>query len=277
MILWNGWEKERCSKCGRLHKMDNCTIKMPCNICKEIHLTIFHNVNAKKSATVMLTSSPSGLLYMDKPNHSHKVMLRVVNECLHNWERTLATYAILDDGADRSILLPQAVQCLDLTTQPETILLKKWDKIQCNWMEHLYPLKFPLPTIQLKGTLSMEHSLQRTLDCQSTHIPWSSYKSSITISEVFHYSLLMIGSDFAHLISATEPILMGPPGGPLAVHTRLRWALQGPASIIQTQHTLSFTLTCFKSECSGMCKDSGRLTPCPIWMKRQPQDQNKTS
>ena len=81
-------EKERCSKCGRIHKMDTCTLKRPCNIFKEIHLSILH-VNATKSATVMLTCSPSELLYIDKPNRSYKVMLKVVNVCIHNGEQTL--------------------------------------------------------------------------------------------------------------------------------------------------------------------------------------------
>ena len=59
--------------------------------------------------------------------------------------------------------------------------------------------------------------------------------------------LVLIGSDYAHLITATEPVLMGPPGGPLAVHTRLGWALQRPANLIQTQHATPF-VTSFKSE-----------------------------
>lgn len=117
-------EKDRCLKCGRTHKMDKCTLKRPCNICKEVHLTVLHDVSAIKSATVMLTSSPSDLIYMDKPNRFCKVMLKVVNVYLHSGEKTLATHAVLDDGADRSILLPQAVQCLGLTTQPETISLR---------------------------------------------------------------------------------------------------------------------------------------------------------
>lgn len=41
---------------------------------------------------------------------------------------------------------------------------------------------------------------------------------------------------------------MGPPGGPLAVHTRLGWTLQGPASLFQTQQSISVNLTCLKSE-----------------------------
>lgn len=117
-------DKERCSKCGRTHKIDKCTLKRPCNICKEIHLTILHDVNVTKSATVMFTSSPSELLYMDKPNRSQRVMLKVVNVCLHNGEKALTTHAVLDDGADRSILLPQAVQFLGLTAQPATISLR---------------------------------------------------------------------------------------------------------------------------------------------------------
>lgn len=41
-------------------------------------------------------------------------------------------------------------------------------------------------------------------------------------------SLVLIGSDFPQLIVPTEPVQMGPKGGPVAVHTALGWALQGP-------------------------------------------------
>lgn len=104
--------------------MDKCTLKRPCNTCKDLHLIVLHDVNVNKS--VMFTSFPSHgqLFYMDKHNRSHKVMLKVVNVCLHNGERILTTHAVLDDGADRSILLLQAVQSLGLTTHPETISLR---------------------------------------------------------------------------------------------------------------------------------------------------------
>lgn len=72
-------EKEGGSKCGRIHKMDKCTLKRTCKICKEIHLTLLHDVSATKLATVMLTSSPSELLYIEKPHRSYKVILKVVN------------------------------------------------------------------------------------------------------------------------------------------------------------------------------------------------------
>ena len=75
------------------------------------------------------------------------------------------------------------------------------------------------------------------------------YLRGIPLQSIDHACpLVLISSDYGHLITATEPIIMGPPGGPLAVYTRLGWALQGPANLIPTQNTFSFTFTCFKSE-----------------------------
>ncbi|XP_029965347.1 uncharacterized protein LOC115401351 [Salarias fasciatus] len=44
--------------------------------------------------------------------------------------------------------------------------------------------------------------------------------------------LLLIGSDHPHLITPIEPVRLGPPGGPAAIHTRLGWTLQGPSSVV---------------------------------------------
>ncbi|KAI3360542.1 hypothetical protein L3Q82_002420 [Scortum barcoo] len=34
---------QRCWKCGRSHKPEVCTLKRPCNTCKEQHLTVLHD------------------------------------------------------------------------------------------------------------------------------------------------------------------------------------------------------------------------------------------
>ena len=249
-------EKEICNKCGRLHKIDKCTLKRPCNTCKDIHLTILHDFNVNTSVTAMFTSCPSELLYMDKPNRSHKVMLKVVNVCLHHGEKTLRTHAVLDDGADRSILLPEAVQLLGLTTQPETISLRtvRQDIVQLNGASVSFEISpFDQPTER--------HAIHGAFTAHSLGLSEHTYPVK-QLQEQYHHlrdipllpidhacPLVLIGSDYAHLITATEPVLMGPPGGPLAIHTRLGWALQGPASLVQTHHqTLCLTVTCFKSE-----------------------------
>ncbi|CAI5649659.1 unnamed protein product [Oreochromis niloticus] len=44
--------------------------------------------------------------------------------------------------------------------------------------------------------------------------------------------LLLIVSDHPQLITPTEAVRLGPPGGPAAMCTRLGWTLQGPSSLI---------------------------------------------
>lgn len=43
--------------------------------------------------------------------------------------------------------------------------------------------------------------------------------------------LLLIGSDFPHLLLPKQPVRAGPPGSPVAVRTALGWTLQGPANL----------------------------------------------
>ncbi len=50
-------------------------------------------------------------------------MLKVVKVLLHNQDRVMETYAVLDDSSERSIILPHAVQRLNLTAQSETLTL----------------------------------------------------------------------------------------------------------------------------------------------------------
>ncbi|KAL0992601.1 hypothetical protein UPYG_G00095580 [Umbra pygmaea] len=49
--------------------------------------------------------------------------------------------------------------------------------------------------------------------------------------------LLLIGSDYTQLITPVEPVHLGPPGGPAAVHTRLGWVLQGPSKFLHHRLT----------------------------------------
>ncbi len=120
------WIKDghRCWKCGRSHKPEVCTLKRPCNTCKEQHLTVLHEAAQQTQKSVLMVTAPTVKVYLDRPNRSPKVMLKVVKVLLHNQGRVLETYAVLDDGSERSIILPHAVQCLNLTAQPETLTLR---------------------------------------------------------------------------------------------------------------------------------------------------------
>ena len=64
--------------------------------------------------------------------------------------------------------------------------------------------------------------------------------------------LILIGLDHCHLLVPKEPVRIGPYGGPIAVHTALGWAVQGPANAlpqpltsgVQALFTLCKTVFC---------------------------------
>ncbi len=64
--------------------------------------------------------------------------------------------------------------------------------------------------------------------------------------------VLLIGSDYPHLITPVEPIRLGPPGGPAAVKTRLGWTIQGPVQHLRKdmteQHCLFTSISFLESD-----------------------------
>lgn len=44
--------------------------------------------------------------------------------------------------------------------------------------------------------------------------------------------VVLIGSDFPHLLTLTQPVRVGQIGEPVAIFTSLGWMLQGPASLL---------------------------------------------
>lgn len=58
--------------------------------------------------------SPTEVLYLDRSTEDSHVLLKVIRVLIHSGNRTLDAYAILDDGSERTVLLPTAAQTLGL-------------------------------------------------------------------------------------------------------------------------------------------------------------------
>lgn len=76
------------------------------------HLEILHNLNAKVKHETQTSAENSCLensevetLYLDRPTASSKVLLKVSRVILRKGEKEHDTYAILDDGSERTMLL----------------------------------------------------------------------------------------------------------------------------------------------------------------------------
>ncbi|CAL9689929.1 unnamed protein product [Knipowitschia caucasica] len=124
MIDWIKTNR-RCWRCGRSHQAAQCNLKKPCSKCQGKHLLILHEVNSREPKDGnCLVSSATETLLLDKPSDPARVLLKVIRVLLRHGDKTLDTYAVLDDGSDRTMLLTAAAQQLEVTGTPEDISLR---------------------------------------------------------------------------------------------------------------------------------------------------------
>ncbi|XP_023806317.1 SH3 and multiple ankyrin repeat domains protein 2 isoform X1 [Oryzias latipes] len=236
----------RCWRCARTHLAAQCTLKKPCSLCHGKHLLPLHEINAKTERVShevakqesCLTSSASNTLYLDRPGAGSRVMLKVVPILIHYGGRTLSAFAILDDGSERSMLLPTAAKALGIKGTPEDLPLRTVRQdIQ---VLHGYAVTFHISSVarphtsyKIEGAFTANRlSLaQHTYPIERLQKKFSHLRGlpipALRDAEPF----LLIGSDQPHLITPIEPVRLGPPGSPAAVHTRLGWTLQGPVHL----------------------------------------------
>ncbi|XP_073782539.1 uncharacterized protein [Danio rerio] len=234
---------KRCWRCGRAHQASQCDLKRLCDICQKRHLRVLHDANTRpeeSKAESCLVNTSLDVLYLDKPSSHARVLLKVVRVTLQNGDKTLDTYAILDDGSERTMLLPEAVNQLNLDKRPETLALRtiRQEVQTLNGASVSFKISStskPKKTFQIKNAFT-----SKRLGLADHSYPVASlkkrYKHLADLpleSFAFVKPLVLIGADYPQLISPVEPVRLGPPGGPAAIRTRLGWTLQGPAHLIQ--------------------------------------------
>ncbi|CAI5670381.1 unnamed protein product [Oreochromis niloticus] len=118
---------KRCWRCGRDHPAAQCYLKARCQQCNQVHLEILHEVNASRSRQSDRPAEEAVqpvTYYVDPTWGTSCVLLKMVRVCIYNGKRKLETYAILDDGSERTILLHSAAQELGLQGKREELALR---------------------------------------------------------------------------------------------------------------------------------------------------------
>ncbi len=124
----------RCWRCGQGHLSSRCTLKAKCKRCERRHLDVLHDVNPcsdtrssgnlkMSEKTTSMLGPASQTLYLDRPTSSKQVLLKLSRVILQNGDMSLETYAVLDDGSERIILLNEAAQRLGLQGEIEDLAL----------------------------------------------------------------------------------------------------------------------------------------------------------
>ncbi|KAL3979043.1 ATP-binding cassette, subfamily B (MDR/TAP), member 9 [Sarotherodon galilaeus] len=240
---------KRCWRCARDHQAAKCK---PCG---GRHLEVLHDVNTSPDATASdstsapeestcLVSSTSETLYVDQQTNSSQVLLKLSRVIIRSSTKMVETYAILDDGSERTILLHEAADCLGLHGEAENLALRTVRQDICTIHGaavsfSISPASQPNKSFQIHRAFTAKelglarHSYPiRALQERYRHLK---HLPLPDIKEV--QPLLLIGSDNPHLLTPVEPVRLGPPGGPAAVHTRLGWTLQGPSRFLRQRLT----------------------------------------
>ncbi|XP_019204872.1 uncharacterized protein LOC109196100 [Oreochromis niloticus] len=262
-------DKNKCWRCGRNHSADNCTLKKPCSTCGEQHLLVLHGLAKAKeqNPSILTMCTASSVIYVDHSSHSGRVMLKVVRVQLHNGKKTMDTYAVLDDGSERTIILPAAVKFLGLAPTDETLALRtiRQDVLQL----HGGSLSLEVST---KAKPKVRHQILNAFTAEQLALAEQSCPVETLKRKYSHLQrlpltgfskvkpMILIGSDHPHLITPVCPVIRGPPGGPVAVCTELGWALQGPAKSLPHPAAGQACLhSSFIPQTSELSKDVERL------------------
>ncbi len=252
----NHWVKtnKKCWRCGRTHQAAQCRLKTTCKICKGRHLDALHELNDRPIREMPPLSSPtSEVLYLDRQAGCSQVLLKVTKVILRHGEHVLETFAILDDGSERTILLQAAAQKLDLRGKTEDLVLRTVRQdmkvIRGNTVSFsISPACQPQKVFKINRAFTADQLglAEHTYPIKALQIKYNHLRGLPIPALDKAHPLLLIGSDYPHLITPIAPVLLGPSGGPAAVRTRLGWTVQGPAKLVhfqlQTQQCLNISI-----------------------------------
>lgn len=117
---------KKCWRCGRGHQAKQCRLRLTCKICKGKHIEALHDLNKRPAGEedASPAGTPSDVLYLDRRSGCSQVLLKITKVILRNGNQSVTTYAILDDGSERTILLQAATEQLGLKGTPEQLALR---------------------------------------------------------------------------------------------------------------------------------------------------------
>lgn len=154
-------------------------------------------------------SSTAETLYVDRPTSSNKVLLKVICVILRSGDASVDTYAVLDDGSERTILLHEAAEALGLQGNPEDLHLRTVRQEVC--VVHGATVSFTV-----SSTTNPNHNYQIQCAFTAKNLALGSHSYPVPeLKRKYHHlrdlpipaisqaqPLLLIGSDHPHLCKA---------------------------------------------------------------------------
>ncbi|XP_038072123.1 uncharacterized protein LOC119740774 [Patiria miniata] len=240
---------KRCWQCARLHKNGKeCDLRKPCRRCDKMHLTVLHDLIEQPGYGVYYSSFDPNLsvFYGDGNPWLPDVSMKILPVTLYANGRQLETYCLLDDAANFSLMLSEASEALGLkgesTKMP--IATAREECTPCKGvivsvdLAHIHDQDSRI-TISNVFSSSMLRLSEHSVPARDLQRRWPHLRG-LPLQEVKEARpLLLIGSDRPDLIVPIESHF-GPEGAPVAVRTKLAWAVQGPILKSRRKNEVNF-------------------------------------
>ena len=225
---WSQSEK-RCEKCGETaHPTDSCTFQIQCKSCSGVHLNVLHDVVQQPS------TEADNTVHAGFTGNQSTVALKIVPVTLHGPKGRCDTYAVLDDGSQRTLLSADVVETLGLHGTTERLAIATYEGAQrihegLSVNVDVSPADNPNERFTLHEAFAV-HRLalpSQRLNVAKISDSWTHLNGlPMVANDAARTPQVLIGSDHADLIIADE-VRRGPKDALIAVHTALGWLLQG--------------------------------------------------
>ncbi|XP_055633819.1 uncharacterized protein LOC129774147 [Toxorhynchites rutilus septentrionalis] len=230
-----------CRNCLGAHGRRPCKLQRSCGQdgCQAKHHPLLHRHQQENSAIV------SGAV----SNHHYTgraVLFRIIPVTLYANGRSINTFAFLDDGSSKTLVEECLVRELDVKGEAQPLCLQ-WtagvtraevdsQRVELEISGRDYQYRYTIRDVRTVGSLDLPlQSIHYNEICEvfphMKGLPITDYDRATP--------RILIGSDNAHL-TATLKLREGMPEDPVAVKTRLGWAIYGSNRSSSARHVHSF-------------------------------------
>ena len=235
--------KARCPKCALSHSVTDCKMDQVCQKCNYKHYNVLHDIVTKLASenALQLYHTSTKAMPIRPAERPRDVLLKVVKAVIHGPTGSEDCHILLDDGAERSLLLYKFEERLGIDGPSETLKVETVAR-----KPHTWPGKRVSFTISPAGQPHVKFAVNDAysspevclhnsyMDLTQLQKEWPHLQGLPSLPDGDISPALLLASDHVDLISPLS-YRLGLPGAPRGVQTLLGWSIQGNLSTYSQQ------------------------------------------
>ena len=245
-------DKGRCNKCAKKHEGE-CPFPKKCKDCQGDHRASLHEV-VKSTVNNRGTVLCSGVGSKPKVGYERDVLIKVVPLVVYGPKGMIETFGVLDECAERTMILQQTVSELQIHGPDETLRIETvmgdadWKGKCVDFVVSARGDQSQKFQINCAFTADDFQLVDYSVSAERLQSKWPHLRNLPLFTADKVQPALLIGADHIELTLSTE-VRTGPKtSSPVAVNTLFGWTVQGRQGLQQpgvkstTSHQVLFTM-----------------------------------